>query len=65
VIAVVVTADLDRLGQLAPEASVWFAGTTPGEARAALEARDEAFAEALAELRDADRWDELWRGAGA
>lgn len=65
VIAVVISADLDRLGQLAPGAPVWFERTTHEEARAALQAQDDAFADALAQLRDAVRWDELWRGAGA
>jgi allophanate hydrolase subunit 2 len=65
VIAVVITADLDRLGQLAPGAAVWFEPTTQDQARAALEGRDTAFQAALAQLRDAARWDDLWRGAGA
>ena len=65
VLAVVITADLDRLGQLAPGATAWFERTTRDEARAALLAQDDAFAEALAQLRDAARWDDLWRGAGA
>jgi len=65
VLAVVITADLDRLGQLAPGATAWFERTTRDAARAALRAQDDAFAAALAQLRDADRWDELWRGAGA
>ena len=65
VVAVVITADLDRLGQLAPGATAWFERTTHDEARAVLRARDDAFAHALAQLRDAARWDDLWRGAGA
>jgi biotin-dependent carboxylase-like uncharacterized protein len=65
VLAVVITADLDRLGQLAPGATAWFERTTHDAARAALQAKDDAFAAALDQLRDADRWDELWRGAGA
>jgi allophanate hydrolase subunit 2 len=65
VIGVVITADLDRLGQLAPGAAVSFERTTPEEARAAIEAQDDSFADALAQLRDAARWDDLWRGAGA
>jgi biotin-dependent carboxylase-like uncharacterized protein len=65
VIAVVITADLDRLGQLAPGAAAWFEPTTQDQARAALEERDTAFQAALAQLRDAARWDDLWRGAGA
>ena len=65
VIAVVITADLDRLGQLAPGAPVSFEPTTQDQARAALVAQGEAFAAALAQLRDAARWDDLWRGAGA
>jgi biotin-dependent carboxylase-like uncharacterized protein len=65
VIAVVITADLDRLGQLAPGAAARFEATTLDGARAALEAGGEAFARALAQLRDAARWDDLWQGAGA
>ncbi|HEX5828207.1 MAG TPA: biotin-dependent carboxyltransferase family protein [Candidatus Limnocylindrales bacterium] len=63
--AVVITADLPRLGQLAPGAAVQFAVATAQEARAALADADRAFAEALVELREAGRWDDLWRGAGA
>ena len=65
VIAVVITGDLDRLGQLAPGASVRFTRTTPAGAREALANADQALDDALAHLRDASRWDELWRSAGA
>ena len=65
VLAVVITADLDRLGQLAPGAAAWFEWTTPEAARAAVLDRDDVFAAALAQVRDAARWDDLWRGAGA
>ena len=49
----------------ARRARVGSSSTTPVSARAALAAQDEAFAAALAQLRDAARWDDLWRGAGA
>ena len=65
VIAVVVTADLARLGQLAPGAPLTFALTTATDAREALATADAAFARAVALLREAARWDELWHGAGA
>jgi biotin-dependent carboxylase-like uncharacterized protein len=65
VVAVVVTADLPRLGQLAPGAAVAFRLVSPAEARAVLADDDARFAAALAHLREAAAWDELWRGAGA
>ena len=65
VVAVVITADLARLGQLAPGAPVAFALTTPVDAREALARADAAFASSLAILREAAGWDELWHGAGA
>jgi biotin-dependent carboxylase-like uncharacterized protein len=65
IVAVVITADLDRLGQLAPGATAWFERTTREEARAALKRQDDALAAALAQLSDAARWDDLWRDAGA
>jgi biotin-dependent carboxylase-like uncharacterized protein len=55
VVAVVVTADLARLGQLAPGGAVPLAASTPGGARAALEERDHAFADALGRLRHPER----------
>jgi biotin-dependent carboxylase-like uncharacterized protein len=64
VIAVVITADLDRLGQLAPGMPVHLEETTPEGARRELAAADSTFLEALAQLRDAARWDDLWHGAG-
>ena len=65
VIGVVISADLPRLGQLAPGATVAFATTAPRDARAALASDVEAREAAHAHLRDATRWDELWREAGA
>jgi biotin-dependent carboxylase-like uncharacterized protein len=64
VIAVVVTADLPRLGQLAPGAAVAFRLVTPAVARESLLRADAAFARALAVLREAAGWDDLWHGAG-
>ncbi len=65
VVAVVITADLPRLGQLAPGAPVAFRLVTTVDARAALARTDAAFADAHAHLREAAGWDELWRGAGS
>ena len=65
VVAVVVTADLPRLGQLAPGGLVTFELSTPDAARDALAAADAAFAAALAHLREAAGWDAMWHGAGA
>jgi biotin-dependent carboxylase-like uncharacterized protein len=64
VIGVVMTADHPRLGQLRPGATVAFRQVTPVEARAALLAQRAAFERAASTLRDAARWDELWRSAG-
>jgi biotin-dependent carboxylase-like uncharacterized protein len=63
VIAVTITADVDRLGQLAPGATVQFQATTPEEAREALEMRRFLFQAGTAELREAGRWDDLWLSA--
>jgi len=65
VAAVVITADLGRLGQLAPGSPVRFREVTPDDAREALVQSDTAFASSLALLREGVGWDELWHGAGA
>jgi biotin-dependent carboxylase-like uncharacterized protein len=65
VVGVVITADLSRLGQLAPGVPVRFRLATPDDAREALVGSDTAFASSLALLREAAGWDELWHGAGA
>jgi allophanate hydrolase subunit 2 len=52
VVAVVVTVDLPRLGQLGPGAEVWFEMTTLGEARALLAADREAMDRACRELAE-------------
>lgn len=57
VVAVVISADLSRLGQLGPGAAIAFAATTPALARAALLERDDALARAAARL-GAARWTE-------
>jgi antagonist of KipI len=64
VIGVVMTADHPRLGQLRPGTTVTFRQVTPDAARAALLDRRAAFDRAAATLRDAARWDDLWRSAG-
>lgn len=63
VVAVAITADLPRLGQLAPGAVLRFEGTTAAAARDALLARHEDLRAAAAALGDATRWDDLWRWA--
>ena len=59
VVAVVITADLGRLGQLAPGTPVRFQEVTPDDAREALVQSDTAFASSLALLREGVGWDEL------
>jgi len=71
VIAVVVSADLGILGQLAPGSTVGFQLVEPEVARAALIARQQllldgarAIQQAAALMTDpGDRWDDLWRDA--
>ena len=65
VIAVVITADLDRLAQLPPGAPIQLAMTTLEAARTAREAPRESFAAGVAALRADAGWDELWLSAGA
>ena len=65
VIAVVVTAVLPRLGQLAPGADARFEVTTIDGARTLLAADRDAIEAAHDHLRDPARWDDPWRGAGA
>jgi biotin-dependent carboxylase-like uncharacterized protein len=65
VVAVVITADLARVGQLAPGADVRFEVTDAAGARAVLSTANHAFDRARSELGDAARWDDLWRDAGA
>ena len=64
IVAVVATVDLPRLGQLVPGGTVRFTEVPLEEARAAQLAAREAFEEAAAALRDADRWDDLWQSSG-
>jgi allophanate hydrolase subunit 2 len=64
VVGIVMTADHPRLGQLRPGAAVAFRRVTPAEAREALLAQRAAFERAASALRDAARWDDLWRSAG-
>ncbi len=63
VIAVAITADVDRLGQLAPGSSVQFQATTPEAAREAMEMRRFLFRAGADELRENGRWDDLWLSA--
>ena len=64
VAAVVITADLPRLGQLAPGAEVRFELTDTATARSALAAANDVFEQARSDLREAARWDDLWRDVG-
>jgi biotin-dependent carboxylase-like uncharacterized protein len=64
VIAVVITADLARLGQLAPGMAVRFRVVDQDAATAALLEADREMTESVAHLRESTAWDELWRGAG-
>jgi biotin-dependent carboxylase-like uncharacterized protein len=65
VVAVVISADRARLGQLAPGAAAHFEVATAGQARALLAADREAMDEALDHLHDTARGDGSRRGAGA
>jgi antagonist of KipI len=64
IVAVVATVDLPHLGQLVPGGTVRFTEVPLAEARAAQGAVREAFEQAAAALRDADRWDDLWQSSG-
>jgi antagonist of KipI len=65
VVAVVAAVDRPRLGQLAPGMPVRLEPVDEAAARRLAAARRQSVAEALAQLRDARAWDELWRTAGA
>ena len=62
VVAVVISADVPRLGQLAPGAALVFALVSATEARDALLEARATFERGVADLR-ADGWDDLWRWA--
>jgi biotin-dependent carboxylase-like uncharacterized protein len=62
--AVVIRADLPRIGQLRPGAPVRFVEVSMAAARAALISRREAMARGAAALREGAGWDELWQSAG-
>jgi antagonist of KipI len=64
VVAVAITADHPRLGQLRPGGPVRFRVVTDEQAQAALVAQRAAFDDAAAMLRDSSRWDDLWQSAG-
>jgi allophanate hydrolase subunit 2 len=64
VVAVVIGADLPRLGQLAPGDPVTFELVDLPAAQRALALRQEVFHAAVAQLREAARWDELSSSAG-
>jgi allophanate hydrolase subunit 2 len=64
VVAVVIRADLPRIGQLAPGMSFRLAGTTANFASGELATQRRAYDADLAALREDARWDHLWRSAG-
>ena len=65
VVAVVISADRHVLGQLRPGADVAFEIVSAAQAVSALRAEEAALAAGVAAMRDAARWDELARSAGA
>ena len=65
VVAVVIAADRARLGQAIPGDRLRFTLVTPSDARRAAAVGEAAFEAILHQVRDADRWDDLWRHAGA
>ena len=64
VAAVVIMADLPRLGQLPPGGPVRLALVTPAEAQRALADAAASFARSLEILAEDGAWDDLWQGAG-
>jgi antagonist of KipI len=64
VVGVVASVDRPRLGQLAPGMSVAFELVDEAAARRLAATHRAAVARALAQLREAETWDALWRGAG-
>ena len=64
IVAVVISADHPRLGQIRPGASVGFIEVSLDEARRALITQRVALKRAGAILRDDAGWDALWRSAG-
>ncbi len=65
VIAVAITADRPRLGQLRPGAHVRFVASTANEARRLLLSQRDDLCRGATYVRDATGWDELWASAGA
>jgi allophanate hydrolase subunit 2 len=63
VVAIVISADVPRLGQLPPGATVEFERVTAAEARAALVEQRETLRAAAAALGEDAAWDDLWRWA--
>jgi len=64
IVAVVVSADHARLGQLRPGASIGFVEVSLDEARRAVIEQRAALSRAAAILREDAGWDALWRSAG-
>jgi allophanate hydrolase subunit 2 len=64
IVAVVISADHARLGQLRPGASIGFAEVSLDEGRSALVRQRAALSRAAAILREDAGWDALWRSAG-
>ena len=65
IVAVVISADHPRIGQLRPGATVRFVDVSLADARAALVEQRTAFERGAAALRRDSGWDDLWQSAGA
>jgi allophanate hydrolase subunit 2 len=64
IVAVVISADRPRLGQLRPGSTIRFERTAERPAHAALRAQRAAMNAGREALREAAGWDLLWHGAG-
>lgn len=64
IVAVVISADHARLGQLRPGASIGFAEVSLDDGRGALVRQRAALSRAAAIVREDAGWDALWRSAG-
>jgi allophanate hydrolase subunit 2 len=65
IVAVVISADHPRVGQLRPGAAVRFVEVSLADAHDALLSQRAAFERGAAALRRDSGWDDLWQSAGA
>jgi len=65
IVAVVISADHPRIGQLRPGATMRFVEVSLADAHAALVEQRAAFERGAAALRRDSGWDDLWQSAGA